>query len=67
MVCGMYALTLAEYIAGRGSKYMSRFNTAGERNRDSETDVLPIPKNEPGPDNPEPEDETQELVRPVKT
>ena len=48
-------------------KRMSRVNTAGERNRDSETDVLPIPKNEPGPDDPEPEDETQELVRPLKT
>ena len=46
---------------------MSRFNTVGERNRDSETDVLHIPKNEPGPDGPGPEDETQELVRPVKT
>ncbi len=39
---------------------------AGERNRDAETDARPLPKHEPGPDDPEPDDETQDLVRPVK-
>ncbi len=46
---------------------MLTFSKAGERNRDTETDVLPIPKNEPGPDDPDSEDETKELIRPVKT
>ncbi len=46
---------------------MSTISKSGERNRDTESDVLPIPRNEPGPDDPEPDDETQELVHPVKT